>query len=109
MEPGAVPGRSRGIALPHNHLDVGYTDYPARVAEGQSRVIDQALGLMKKHPDFRYTLDGSWNLEQYLLTRDPAGQQEALERVREGRLGLPAQYANLLTGYASLETLLRSL
>ena len=94
---------------PHNHLDVGYTDYPARVAEGQSRVIDQALELMKKHPDFRYTLDGSWNLEQYLLTRDPARQEEALERVREGRLGLPAQYANLLTGYASLETLLRSL
>ena len=97
------------FVAPHNHSKVGYTDYPARVAELQSRMINRVLELMKKHPDFRYTLDGSWSLEQYLLTRTQARREEALERVREGKLGLPAQYANLLTGYASLETLLRSL
>lgn len=93
----------------HVHLDVGYTDYQGKVTEIQPRLISQAADLLRKNPDFRFSIDGSWNLEQFLLSRSKERQDELLALVREGKLAIPAQYFNLLTGYASLETLFRSL
>ncbi|HJY07862.1 MAG TPA: polysaccharide lyase family protein, partial [Bryobacteraceae bacterium] len=95
--------------VPHTHLDVGYTDYQGKVAEVQPRVLNQAAELIKEHPDFRFSMDGSWNLQQLLDTRSKAKQEEIVNLIREGKMAMPAQYCNLLTGYASLETLYRSL
>jgi alpha-mannosidase len=54
-------------------------------------------------------MDGSWNLQQLLDTRPKAARDEILNLIRTGKMAMPAQYCNLLTGYASLETLYRSL
>jgi alpha-mannosidase len=97
------------FVVPHTHLDIGFTDYQGKVAEMQARVIQQAAALIRQHPDFRFSMDGSWDLEQLLNTRPPEKQQEILNMIREGKIAMPAQYCNLLTGYASLETLYRSL
>jgi hypothetical protein len=95
--------------VPHTHLDVGYTDYQAKVAAIQSRIIDEALDLTAQHPDFRFSMDGEWNLEQFLNTRTPAEQQRAITAMQKQQLFIPAQYANLLTGFPTAETLIRSL
>jgi hypothetical protein len=95
--------------VPHTHLDVGYTDYQGKVAETQARVLTQAGELIAKHPDFRFSMDGSWNLQQLLDTRPKSKQDEILNLIRSGKMAMPAQNCNLLTGYASLETLYRSL
>ncbi len=97
------------FVVPHTHLDVGYTDYQGKVAETQSRVLSQADVLIRDHPDFRFSMDGSWNLQQLLETRPKTKQNEVLNLIRSGKMAMPAQYCNLLTGYASLETLYRSL
>jgi len=97
------------FVVPHTHLDVGYTDYQGKVAEVQPRVLNQAAELIKEHPDFRFSMDGSWNLQQLLDTRSKAKQEEILKLIRDGKMAMPVQYCNLLTGYASLETLYRSL
>ena len=97
------------FVVPHTHLDVGYTDYQGKVAETQARVLTQADGLIQKHPDFRFSMDGSWNLQQLLETRPKSKRDEILDLIRTGKMAMPAQYCNLLTGYASLETLYRSL
>ena len=97
------------FVVPHTHLDVGYTDYQGKVAETQARVLTQAANLIHEHPDFRFSMDGSWNLQQLLQTRPPRKQNEILDLIRSGKMAMPAQYCNLLTGYASLETLYRSL
>ena len=94
---------------PHTHLDVGFTDYQGKVAETQARVLEQAGQLIEEHPAFRFSMDGSWNLQQLLDTRSEAKRKEILGLIRQGKMAMPAQYANLLTGYASLETLYRSL
>ncbi len=46
--------------VPHTHLDVGYTDYQAKVAEVQSRTLDEAMQMIHDHPDFRFSPDGFW-------------------------------------------------
>ncbi|HEX4807657.1 MAG TPA: polysaccharide lyase family protein [Bryobacteraceae bacterium] len=97
------------FVVPHTHLDIGYTDYQGKVAETQARVLTQAGNLIKEHPDFRFSMDGSWNLEQLLNTRPAEKRKEILDLIRAGKMAMPVQYCNLLTGYASLETLYRSL
>ncbi|MFZ0594081.1 MAG: polysaccharide lyase family protein [Bryobacteraceae bacterium] len=97
------------FVVPHTHLDVGYTDYQGKVAETQARVLSQADTLIREHPDFRFSMDGSWNLQQLLDTRPDAKRREILDLIHQGKMAMPAQYCNLLTGYASLETLYRSL
>src|SRR5580658_3708972 len=39
--------------VPHVHLDVGYTDYQAKVSTIQSRILDEAMDLVVQHPAFR--------------------------------------------------------
>jgi alpha-mannosidase len=95
--------------VPHTHLDIGYTDYQGKVAEAQPRVLDQAAELVRQHPEFRFSMDASWNMEQLLDTRSKAKQDEIVDLIRHDKIMMPAQYCNLLTGYASLETLYRSL
>jgi len=103
------PARKWTVALiPHEHLDIGFTDYPAKVAELHSQSIDQALNLIKKTPDFRWTLDGSWIADQYLNGRSLEAQKPFLERVRDGSIVIPPEFANLHTGNASWEALARS-
>jgi alpha-mannosidase len=95
--------------IPHEHLDVGFTDYPAKVAELHSQSIDQAMGLITQTPDFRWMLDGSWVADQYLNGRSPEARQQFLEHVRDGSIVIPPEFANQHTGNASWEGLARSL
>ncbi|MGC9225506.1 MAG: polysaccharide lyase family protein, partial [Terracidiphilus sp.] len=95
--------------VPHVHLDIGYTDYQAKVAAIQSRILDEAMDLAEKHPDFRFSTDGDWNLEQFLKTRTPAEKERIVGAIREQKIFVPAQSSNLLTGFPTAETLIRSL
>ncbi|HTS11083.1 MAG TPA: polysaccharide lyase family protein [Candidatus Limnocylindrales bacterium] len=95
--------------VPHAHLDIGYTDYQAKVAAVQTRNIDKLLDYIPQNPAMRFSLDGSWIAQNYLATRSDLAKAQFLQLAREGKLRIPAEYANLLTGYASLEELIRSL
>ena len=95
--------------VPHIHVDVGFSDYQAKVAAIQARTIAEAMDMTAKHPEFRFSLDGEWDLEQFLQTRSAAQQQRVIEAVQKNQLFVPAQYANLLTGIPTTETLIRSL
>jgi hypothetical protein len=97
------------FVVPHVHLDVGYTDYQAKVAAIQSRLFDEALDLTAKHPGFRFSTDGEWNLEQYLKNRSPQERQRVLDAVKKEQIYIPAQSSNVLTGFPTAETLIRSL
>jgi hypothetical protein len=97
------------LIVPHIHVDVGYSDYQAKVAAIQSRAIDEALDMTAAHPGFHFSLDGDWDLEQFFQTRTPAEKERALLAIRNRQLYVPAQYANLLTGISSTEVLIRSL
>ncbi|HEX5425104.1 MAG TPA: polysaccharide lyase family protein [Candidatus Acidoferrales bacterium] len=93
--------------VPHAHLDIGYTDYQPKVAEVHSRNVDKLLTYLPQHRGMDFSLDGSWIVQNYMDTRTEAAQKQFFDLVRQGRIGVPAQYANLLTGYASLEELIR--
>jgi alpha-mannosidase len=95
--------------VPHEHLDVGFTDYAAKVGELHSQALDGVIDLMREVPDFRWTIDGYWVLDQYLNGRSPERSNELLRMVKDGKITVPPQFANQHTGVASLEGLARSL
>ncbi len=97
------------LMVPHVHLDVGFTDYQAKVGVIQARAIDEAIDFVAKHPDFRFSTDGEWPLEQFLNTRSATERQRVIAAIQKQQLYIPAQYANLLTGFPTAETLIRSL
>ena len=97
------------LVVPHEHLDIGFTDYRQKVAELQSQSLDGVLDLLPQHPEFRWTMDGSWVADQFLSSRSPQRVHQFFDAVRAGQIIVPQQYANLHTGVASLEGLARSL
>jgi hypothetical protein len=97
------------LLVPHVHLDVGYTDYQAKVSAIQSRILDEAMDLVAQYPAFRFSTDGEWNLDQFLHSRTPAEQDRIVEAIRQQKIYIPAQSSNILTGFPTAETLIRSL
>jgi hypothetical protein len=94
--------------VPHIHLDIGFTDYQPKVAEVHSRNLDKLQEIIRDSPEMHLSIDGSWIAQQYLATRNASAREGFLRLVREGRIGVPAQFANVLTGYPTLEELIRS-
>jgi hypothetical protein len=97
------------LVVPHVRLDVGYTDDQAKVAEIQSRELDEAMDLIHAHPDFRFSPDGYWSVRQYLAGRSEKQQEQLVQMVKDKKIFVPTVEAGLLTGSATLETLIRSL
>ena len=97
------------LIVPHVHVDVGYSDYQEKVAEIQSRILDEAMDLIHEYPDFRFSPDGYWSVRQFLAGRSKERQQQLFQMVKDKKIFVPTVEATLLTGFPALETLIRSL
>lgn len=93
---------------PHAHTDIGYTHRQMEVAERMSRNLDAAIETMHRTEDFSYILDSAWSADDYLATRGPEKREALFQLVRQGRIGIPANYVDLLTQTASLEDLIHN-
>jgi hypothetical protein len=94
--------------VPHEHLDVGYSDFQTKLAELHSRVINEALDMNAEHPEFRFTLDGYWQARHFLQGRSEAEREKFYRAVRERKITVPAQHSVILTGFPTGEALIRS-
>ncbi len=95
---------------PHAHTDIGYTHRQAEVMERMSRNLDTALKMLEggQRESFSYILDSSWSLEDYLETRDGGAKERILREAAGGKIGIPANYVDLLNWFASLEELIHN-
>ncbi|MEO6999925.1 MAG: hypothetical protein ABI112_17760, partial [Terracoccus sp.] len=94
--------------IPHVHLDLGFTDTQGKVLELHCRNIDRALDRIDVDPAFRFCVDGSVVVAEYLRTRPPARVALMREAIADGRIGINAFHSNFLTGVVGLEELYRS-
>lgn len=105
-----TPARKWNLFLvPNQHLDIGYTDYDSKVAELHARSVDEAMEMVERHPEFRFTFDGSWIVDEFLKGRSAEDQKKFPQFVQEKKLFVPAVYASNFTGFSGLESLIRSL
>ncbi len=98
----------------HTHLDVGYTHHQDEVERLQWAHLDSALAYGRasatRDPAAQFTWhpEGVWAVESYLERRAPADGERLLDGIRRGWIALDGMFANLLTGLATDEVLLRS-
>lgn len=102
---------------PHVHTDIGYTHRQWEVAERLCRNLDKTIELVQSeretserwgYPPFTYVLDSSWALEEFAAYRDESMQDALKDAVRRGEIGVPSNYTDLLTQFASIEDLIRN-
>jgi len=104
-----TPGRKWTVHLvPHVHLDLGFTDYQGKVLELHSRNLERAVQVLERDPTFRFTVDGSMIVSDFLATRGPGAAEPVINALRSGALGVNAFHSLFLAGLASLEECLRA-
>lgn len=92
-----------------SHLDIGYTDTPDAVEEFYKLNIDHAIALCKADPDYKWTIEEIWQLEQWLKRSTSSEIDELVSLVKAGRIGLTAGYANMHSGVLGDEEINRFL
>jgi len=91
------------FVAPSSHTDIGYTDVQPRCAERHNENTDAAIDLCRKFPDFCWNLEVAWQAENYVQSRKGERLKEFVRLAKEGRIGVQALYANMLTGLCSAE------
>lgn len=94
--------------IPHVHLDLGFTDLQGKVLDLHCRNIDQALDEFDRNPSFRFSVDGSYIVEEYAKTRSPDQVTRLHRAITNGRLGINALHSNPLSGLLTLEEIIHS-
>ena len=75
----------RILVLCHSHLDIGFTRPPDEVARDYKDNIDSAIRLTRENPDFRWTIESTWMLEEWLRRTDDLTLIDRLGKLlREG-------------------------
>src|SRR5579862_2262541 len=93
--------------LSYSHNDIGYTDLQPDVERKQWNNLEKAMQLIRETQDYpedaryKWNLETIWALESYLKQASPAQREEFLSDVREGKIGVSALFANMLTGLAN--------
>lgn len=94
----------RIFVLCHSHLDIGFTRPPDEVARDYKDNIDEAIRLTRGSPDFKWTIESAWMLEEWLRrTEDPALVAELGNLIRAGRMGVGVAFANMHSGLMGAE------
>ncbi|MHB1455718.1 MAG: glycoside hydrolase family 38 N-terminal domain-containing protein [Armatimonadota bacterium] len=90
-----------------SHLDIGYTHTQADVAKISIDTLDNVLKLCKTVPDYKWTVESLWQLEQWMDNRSSTQIDELMGYVKSGRIGLTACYAGLHSGLMGYEEFCR--
>lgn len=96
----------------HSHNDIGYSDLQDTVEQKQIRNIRDAMELIKKtadYPDdarYKWNIESLWAVENFMKIASEKEKKNFVEDVKSGSIGLPASYANELTGICSPEDLI---
>ena len=88
----------------HSHLDIGFTRPPDEVARDYKDSIDTAIRLAREHPDFRWTIESAWMLQEWLRrTDDDALVGELTNLLQQGRLAFGVAFGNMHSGLMGTE------
>ena len=99
--------------IPITHHDLGYTHTIDDLLATYCSYYDDILDFFDKTVDYpeeakyRYTVEAFWSLDHYLTHTSEKNRQRMYHYIREGRIELPALYANIIDEICSEEQLAR--
>lgn len=93
--------------VPTTHLDVGSADQAERSLEQQRRNLDTAIAHRSGAAYERPAPEQAFAILSFLQNRSTSAGSALLQAIREGKIGMPALYANVLTGLLDHESFAR--
>ena len=103
------------FVVPFSHTDVGFTAPVPTVIEAHRAYLDtvvEHIERTKEYPHesrFKWTIEVTWVLEDYLNTRSPEQIEALMRHVRAGNIEVAAMHFSMQTDLAGPEELVRSL
>lgn len=89
------------------HNDLGWLNTPTKTADFRSeKIILPALELLQQYPDFRYSMESTVYLREF-LERHPEKRQQIYKMMQEGRFAWGASYVQCLEVHVGPENLVR--
>lgn len=103
------------FVIPFSHTDVGFTAPVPDVIEQHRRYLDNVVAFIDQtqsnppESQFKWTIEITWVLEDYLENRSPEQIEALMNHVRAGRIEIAAMHFSMQTDLAGPEELVRSL
>lgn len=103
------------FVVPFSHTDVGFTAPVPDVIRQHRQYLDDVVAYIDQtqsnppESQFKWTIEVTWVLEDYLANRSPAQIEALMNHVRAGRIEIAAMHFSLQTDLAGPEELVRSL
>jgi alpha-mannosidase len=91
------------------HTDIGYTHPQPVVKELHTNTLDEVVEMCNQYPDFDWTIETLWQLEQFEQSRSSEQFQKVIDLIKEGRIAVSPLYSNPFTGWVGEEEMIRSL
>ncbi|NOG97747.1 MAG: hypothetical protein HND52_07280 [Ignavibacteriae bacterium] len=91
-----------------SHTDIGYTHPQPVVQEMHAGTLDDVLQFRKENPEFKWTIETFWQLEQFRQSRSEEKFNEVIDLIKEGVIAISPVFANPFTGWVSEEEMINS-
>jgi alpha-mannosidase len=101
------------VMVPVAHHDYGYTGTIDQVLDDYRQfyrdVLEhcRATDSLPEHERFHYTAEQAWSIVDFLRVAEPGEGAELINRIREGRVEVPALFGNEITHLCDHEGILR--
>lgn len=102
--------------IPTSHYDLGFVEPPSAVRERAARHIDEVIRLASTDPDFRWTIESVWQVQEWLkrakkptsvLPQDKEKIDKLLALLRSGHVALSTSWGSMHTDFMGEEELNR--
>lgn len=92
-----------------SHLDIGFTETPQAIEQYYKDTLDQVLANLDADPGYKWTIEESWMLQEWLERSTEAEKPRMFDALRSGRIRLAAGFASLAVGEVGHEEMARSI
>jgi len=94
--------------IPSSHWDLGFIAPPEEILPRLKPHLDEVIANAKADPEFRWTIESTWQLREWLArTPDPRQVQELVELINKGQIQLSAVFGSMHTEFMGAEALNR--
>jgi hypothetical protein len=102
--------------VPSSHYDFGFVEPPNAIRERAARHIDRVIEVAEQNPDFRWTIESVWQINEWLkrqkkpssvLPKDKVKIARLINLLKSGRIMLSTAWGSMHTDYMGNEELNR--
>src|SRR5262249_55947663 len=111
----AVQNAIRTIYItPTSHYDFGFVEPPDQARERAARHIDEVIRVAESDPDFRWTIESVWQVNEWLkrakirtsvLPKDRQKIARLINLIKSGRIALSSSWGSMHTDFMGAELL----